>query len=105
MSTVITALTSTTIGKWIYGIVFSFSTVSLLQESTITNSSFFEALLSNVPAQVIYVLGIIYGVAIVLSKLSDFWKRHKINMLSIKQEQEHLEQEEIETEKQRKDLD
>ncbi len=100
----ITILTNTTIGKWIYGTVFSFSTIGLMQESVTTNTGFLETLLQNIPAQVIYILGIVYGISLVLGKLSDAWTKHRMNNLKVKQEKEHLEQEEIITERKRKSL-
>ena len=104
MKTIIIFLSNTTFGKWIYGTVFGASTISLIQESQINNTSFFESLLKNIPAQIVYVLGIIYGISLVLGKLSDAWTKHQLNCLKIKQEEEHLEQKEISTEKQRKEL-
>lgn len=104
MKLLLMILSNTTFGKWVYGTVFGASTISLIQESTINNTSFFEALLSNIPAQFIYVLGIIYGASLVLGKLSDSWTKHKLNILKVKQEKELLERSEISTEKQRKEL-
>ena len=104
MKTIILLLSNTTFGKWVYGTVFGASTVSLIQESRMNNTSFYNELLENIPAQIVYVLGIIYGISLVLGKLSDAWTKHQLNRLKVKQEREHLEQEEMTTEKQRKDL-
>jgi ABC-type arginine transport system permease subunit len=104
MTLLISYITNTTIGKWLYGLVFTVSTYDLVKQSTMNETSFFEELLKNVPAQVVYVLGIIYGIAIVLTKISDLWKRHELNKLQVKKEREHLEQEEINTEIQRKEI-
>jgi hypothetical protein len=102
MKSIFLLLTNTSFAKWIYGTVFGVSTYGLIQESQIHNTSFFEMLLQNVPAQIIYVLGIVYGVSLVLGKLSDSWTKHLLNKLKVKQEIQHLEQEEITTDKQRK---
>lgn len=104
MKAILILLSNTTFGKWIYGTVFGVSTISLFQDAQINNTSFFEMLLKNIPAQIVYVLGIIYGISLVLGRLSDAWTKHQLNKLKIKKEEEHLEQQEISTEKQRKEL-
>ena len=91
--------------KWVYGGVFLFSTFHLFLKSIINETSFFDELLKNVPAQILYVLGIIYGIAIVLSKLSNLWKRNELNKIAVKKAREHLEQEEITTEIHRKEIE
>lgn len=87
-----------------YAIVFSYSTLTVTQEAKATNSGFLETLLQNIPAQIVYVLGIVYGISLVLSKISDFWKKHNINKadveiskLKVKEAKENLERSEIET--------
>ena len=91
--------------KWVYTCAFLFSTFQVLLKSIVNETSFFNELLKNVPAQILYVLGIIYGISIVLSKLSDLWKRNELNKITIKKEQERLEQEEITTEIHRKEIE
>lgn len=104
MKLLITIISSTTFGKWVYGSVFGVSTVGLIQESAINNVSFFDVLLKNIPAQVIYVLGVMYGISLVFGRLSDAWTKHQMNREKLKQEKEHTEQQEIVTEKSRQEL-
>ncbi len=105
MTLLISIITNTTIAKCVYAIVFGMSTFDIVQDSLTNQTSFIDELLKNVPAQVVYVLGIVYAIAFVLSKVSDLWKRHEINKIEVKKSKEHLEQEELTTEKQRKDLE
>ena len=97
-------LTNTTIAKFMYFSGFTFSTIGMAKEAKVTNSGFLETLLENIPAQILYVLGIVYGISLVFGKLSDAWTKYRLNNIKVEQEQELLEQRELETERSRKKL-
>lgn len=97
--------------KLLYGSVFTVSTVSLVQTAQINDQSFFEALSNSIPTQVMSVLGILSGIIFVLGYASKVWKQHKMNLTDIsvhemkmKEALEHLEREEILTEKEKESL-
>lgn len=93
-----------------FGYSFSLSSLALIEQQ-FTNEKFFNDILNAIPSKIAVALGVVYGFAMVFSKLSKVWKDHQINRgevlihkNKVKEAQEHLEQEEIKTEKQRKEL-
>jgi len=102
--TVLTYIANSLFFKWIYGFTFTMQTVALMQESLVTESSFLETLLNNAPAQLLYVLSIVYAFILIATKLSDGWKRHEVNKLEVKMKKEDLESKEIGNEQKRHEL-
>lgn len=104
-------LSNSTFIKTLFGGVFTFSTFSLVQQAQINNQGLLEAMSSSIPSQAMSILGIISGIIFVLGYASKEWKKHKMNMtdisihnMKIKEAIEHVEREEILTEKDREEL-
>lgn len=81
-----------------------FMTVAVPVEQIATDGDFFLKLLESVPSQVAVVLGVIYLGSLLFRRISDDWTNHKINRIKVKQVQEQLNQEKIETASQQKKL-
>ncbi len=103
MTTIITFISNSTLLKWLFGYSFTLSSLSFVEQE-FTNQDFFTGILNQMPSKLAMGLGIIYGVVIVLGKISKEWKQHKLNLQDVKKDRELLEQEELRTEKQRKEL-
>ena len=106
----LTLITKSTLLKWVFGYSFSLSSIALIEQQ-FTNEVFFNNILNAVPSKFAVVLGIIYGCIIVFSKFSKALKEHQINRtevsihkVKVKQAQELLEQEEINTDEKRENL-
>jgi len=97
-------LFNTTFGKWFFTSIYGVTTALIMQDATVNGQSFLDSLLSNVPAQVLYILGIVYAIVVVLKYISKAWKDHKINLLEIKIKTEELSQEKIHTSKDSQEL-
>ncbi|CAM1370269.1 hypothetical protein TPENAI_60829 [Tenacibaculum litopenaei] len=89
--------------NWVFGYSFGLSSLVLL-EGSFTSEDFFHSLLSKPPSKVTVVIGSIYGVVRVLGAVSKEWKQHRLNIQAVQKGQEQVEQEELKTEKQRKEL-
>lgn len=100
MSTLFSIITNSQILKWAFGYSFTISSLAFA-EAEFTNSDFFNSILHAIPSKVAMVLGILYGVVVLLGKVSSEWKKHQLNILEVKKSKELVEQEEIRTEKQR----
>jgi uncharacterized membrane protein len=74
-------------------------------ETEFTQNDFFKSIQDQIPSKIAMILGVFYGVIVVLGRLSKEWKQHKLNIQEIKKGRESLEQEGIRTKKQRKELD
>jgi hypothetical protein len=83
--------------------MFGINFVAVLEQAS--DIGIYEALLNNTPAQVLSVLGIIAGIIYVLRLADNAWANHKKNVSIHKMDIEKVEQEEIETEKRRKELE
>ena len=99
----ITIITKNILLKCIYGYSFGLSSLALLEQQ-FTNEDFFNNILNAVPSKFAVALGIVYGLVILLSKMSKAWKDHQINRtevslykVKVKQAEELLEQEGINT--------
>ena len=55
------------------------------------------------PSKIAVILGVIYGIVVLLGRISKEWKQHRLNIQEINRGSELLEQEELRTEKQRKE--
>lgn len=64
-----------------------------------------DTIISSVPTKVAGYLGIIYGVAVVLKKISEVWKSYLLDQYLIKAAKQKWEQEELETVKKRKEIE
>lgn len=64
-----------------------------------------DTIISSVPTKVAGYLGIIYGVAVVLKKLSEVWKSYLLDQYLIKAAKQKWEQEELETLRKRKEIE
>lgn len=92
MKIILSILYNTTFGKSVFTYVYLSTTAIVIQNANQNNISFLESLLSNVPAQVLYVLGIIYAIVVVLKFVSKAYKEHKINLFEIRITAEELNQ-------------
>lgn len=102
MTLIVTALTNTTFLKSYFLTIFSVQTLALLQEAK--NGSFSEALVNNIPAQVLGFLGVIAGLIWIFRMGDDAWTNHLLNKSKAKMQDEKVEQEEIQTDLKRKKL-
>ncbi len=103
MTSIISLISNSTILKWFFGYSFSISSLAFIEQE-FTNQDFFTGMLNQIPSKIAMFLGIVYGIVIVLGRISKEWKQHNLNLQEIKKGNEILEQEELKTEKQRKDL-
>jgi len=97
MHTLTSILYNTTFGKIIFTYVYSITTIGIVQDASLNHISFIDSLLNNVPAQVLYVLGIIYAIVVVLKFASKAWKDYLVNILEVKMKKEKLNQEVLKT--------
>ena len=100
---ILTAIVNQSWLKYCFGYSFTIASASRLEQE-LTNGNFFTNILESIPSQVVVVLGIIYGVALVGKQISNTWFSHQNNRLNYKQNKENLEQKEIETDLKRKEL-
>jgi|SRR6056300_1332308 len=103
MINLITTLTSTSFLKNIFLGVFGFHTFLVIEQSA--DGGIYEAVVNNIPVQVLTVLGILAGIIWVARRADDAWTNHKLNVTKAKIQQEKAEQEEIETDKRKQELD
>jgi len=99
----ISLITQSVLLKYAFGYSFSLAILSFFEQN-LGGGDFFTKILNAIPSRIVAVLGIIYGISLVAKQISDTWKNHQLNKLTVKKEIEHLEQEEITTEKQRQEL-
>ena len=92
--------------KYAFGYSFTLSSFSIVeQQVTHGGEDFFTSILQGIPSQVIMFLGIIYGLALVGKQVSGLIKQIKLDSLEVHKAKEKLNQEEIETASQQKELD
>ena len=111
MTSLIALITKSTLLKWVFGYSFYLSSFALIEQQ-FTNKDFFNDILNAVPSKFAVALGIIYGSVILLSKISNAWKEHQINKtevsihkVKVKEAEELLEQQELNTDEKRKNLE
>ena len=116
MKLIIAFLTNTTLGKSIFGAAGLLGILQVTKDVMQNQSGFLEAILNSVPATVTTVLGIVWGCVLVMKsvwsgyidgrkKWDEFATAKELNRIKVKTEGEHLEQEEIVTDKKRKEVD
>ncbi len=102
MITILTTLTSTSFLKSYFLAILGVNTVAVIDQAV--EKGFYEALVNNIPAQILTILGIIAGVIWILRLADNAWHNHLLNKSKSKIEDEKAEQEEIETDKKRKNF-
>jgi hypothetical protein len=103
MITILTSITNIGLLKWAFGYSCVVQFVNLIAPSNTQTGDFVDNILSSIPSQVAGYLGVIYGVAIVVKKVSEVWKSHNLDKIEIKTARENFEQKELETDKKRKE--
>ena len=106
----LTLIAKNIILKWVFGYSFVLSSIALIEQK-FTNEEFFNNILNAVPSKVAVVLGIGYGCVILFTKFSKAWREHEVNKsevslskLKVKQAEELLEQEGLNTDSKRENL-
>tara|TARA_R100000541_G_scaffold35140_1_gene43518 strand:- start:1267 stop:1587 length:321 start_codon:yes stop_codon:yes gene_type:complete len=97
MISVISVITNKVVLKWAFGYSCAAQFASLVTQSGTEAGTFVENILSSVPSQVAGYLGVIYGVAIVVKKVSEVWKEHHLDRYEIKTAKENFYMKEMET--------
>lgn len=105
----ILSITNTPIAKATIASGFGVVNLQLFQSNDITQfSDFTGAVLNNIPAQIMYVLGIMLGVGFVVYRLVNWFidlkKKWKLSDLEVSKSEEALNQERLDTELKRKTL-
>lgn len=94
--------------KTICGLGLAVQTKAVIDQAVLTDQTFTESLLKNVPAKTLYILSMIYLVILVLDKviksLMNWWKKYKLDKIEISLSKEKLERSEIDTEKKKQEL-
>jgi len=89
------AVVGTGLFKNTFLLIYSVNLIGFIPQ--VENEGFYEALVSNIPVQVLSALGIVAGI-IWVSKLADnAWTNHKLNKSISKIKYEKAKQEQIET--------
>ena len=99
MFTIITSITKVSILKWAFGYSCVAQFFNLITQSGTESGDFVQNILSSIPSQIAGYLGVIYGVAIVVKKLSEVWKEHHLDRYEVKTAKENFHIKEIETKK------
>lgn len=99
---IMTYITNTTYLKYVFLSAFGVNFLAVIDATEQTPMNFYEALVSNTPAQVLTVLGIVAGIIWVLKLADNAWTNHKLNVYKTIIEKEKAEQEEIDTDIKRK---
>jgi hypothetical protein len=99
MFTIISSITKVSILKWAFGYSCVAQFANLITQSGTESGNFVDNILSSIPSQVAGYLGVIYGVAIVVKKVSEVWKQHHLDRYEIKMARENFHIKEIETKK------
>lgn len=86
-------------------IVGNYDAVAMSETQIEGAQDFITAILGSIPASISWVLGVIYGIVIIVVKISDGNKHIQLNKIEIKKAKEDLEQAEIKTDKDRKSLE
>lgn len=102
--TTLSAIVNKTWLKCCFGYSFSISSLAFLEQE-FTEGDYFSNILDAIPSKVAMILGIAYGLVVLLGKISNVYKQHALNMQEIKKGQEKVEQEKIETAEKQKDLE
>ena len=105
---IITYILKTKALKFAFGYGFSISSLALLEDAANkvanTNNDFFERILNAVPSKILVWFGVIYAIALVVNQIHKVSNDIRVRNIKLKKEVETLEQAEIETDKQRKEL-
>jgi hypothetical protein len=99
MFSIISGITKISILKWAFGYSCVAQFFNLITQSGTEAGDFVNNILSSIPSQVAGYLGVIYGVAIVVKKVSEVWKQHHLDRYEIKMARENFHIKEIETKK------
>lgn len=88
--------------SFVYSCVIQFTNM-ITPESSVTQN-FVDAMLSSVPTKIAGYLGVIYGIAIVVKKISEVWKFHQLDRYDVRNAKQLWEKGELENKRKRKDL-
>ncbi len=103
MTTLFSLISNSPVLKYLFGYSFGLSSLAIIEQQ-FTQADYFQNLLNQVPSQIAVVLGVIYGIVVLLGRISKEWKQHMLNVQEVTKGKELIEQEELRTEKQRKEL-
>ncbi len=95
----ISIITSNLIFKTAFGYCCTISLAGLITPVNTQANDIVNDIVSAMPSRIAGYLGVIYGVAIVVKKVSEVWKSHHLDRFELKTAREILEQKELETEK------
>ena len=98
MITILTGITKITLLKYAFGYSCFMQFFSLLIPDNTQAGDLVHSLVSAIPSQIAGYLGVIYGIAIVIKKISEVWKFNQLDRFDVKNAREVFEQKEIETE-------
>ncbi|CAL2077746.1 protein of unknown function [Tenacibaculum sp. 190524A02b] len=99
----ITVITNSTLLKWIFGYSFTLSSLAFIEQE-FTQTDFFLQIQNAIPSKIAMILGIVYGIVILLGRVSKEWKQHVLNIQEIKKGKEEVEQETIITDRMKIDV-
>jgi hypothetical protein len=99
MITLLSSITNMTVLKWAFGYSCAAQFVNLIIQNGTEAGDFVNNILSSIPSQVAGYLGVIYGVAIVVKKVSEVWKQHHLDRYEIKTAKENFHIKEVEVKK------
>ncbi|CAL2095862.1 protein of unknown function [Tenacibaculum sp. 190524A02b] len=99
----ITLITNSTILKYAFGYSLTISSLAFIEQE-LTQVDFFTTILNAIPSKTAMILGIVYGVVILLGRVSKEWKQHVLNIQEIKKGKEEVEQETIITDRMKIDV-
>lgn len=95
----ISIITSNLLLKFSFGYSCFISLAGFLVPSNTQANDIVNDIVSAMPSRIAGYLGVIYGVAIVVKKVSEVWKSHHLDRFELKTAKEIFEQKELETEK------
>ncbi len=99
MKTILTTFTNITLFKWAFGYACVAEFANVVTQNGTETGDFVDNILNTIPSQVTVYLGIVYGVTIILIKLSNAWKTHYLNRYEVKTAKENYHIKEIEVDK------
>ena len=103
MTTLFSLISNSSILNYLFGYSFGVGSLAII-EGQLTHTDFFQNLLNLLPSQMAVILGVVYGIVIVLGRISKEWKQHRLNVQEVTKGKELIEQEELRTKKQRQEL-
>ena len=99
MITLLSSITNMTVLKWAFGYSCAAQFANLIIQNGTEAGDFVNNILSSIPSQVAGYLGVIYGVAIVVKKVSEVWKQYHLDRYEIKTAKENFHIKEVEVKK------